>query len=112
MSAAEPEVRIGLLEGRMSAAESNIQDMKDVLTRAGEAVTEVRLGTERLHADVRVNTEVTEGVKKAVEAIQKDTAEIIAVYKSRPTARWYLIIIGAIASFLVTLASFINYFHP
>jgi hypothetical protein len=73
-------------EKRMTSVESRVTDLEGKLI-------DVRLGMERIHGDLRLNTDKAEQIRAAVSRIQEDTSEMIAVYRATPriksNVRWW-----------------------
>ena len=67
-------------EQRLSNVEGRVTDLEGRLT-------DVRIGMERLHGDLRVNTDKAEQIRASVAKIQSDTAEMISVYRATPQIR-------------------------
>jgi hypothetical protein len=71
----------------MTSVENRVTDLEGKLV-------DVRLGMERLHGDLKLNTNTAEQIRAAVTRIQEDTSEMIAVYRATPkmrsNTRWWV----------------------
>lgn len=102
--------RVTHLEGRVTSVEGALGDVKTTQQRHAQELLDVRIGMERLHADLRVNNESTRRIDANVSKVVQDTSEMLATYKATPRmredTRWWVWVISSIAGLVITVSTF------
>jgi hypothetical protein len=97
-----------------AAAEQRITSVENRVTDLEGKLVDVRLGMERIHGDLRLNTDKAEQIRAAVTRIQEDTSEMIAVYRATPriktSVRWWAWVAGTVWATVMAWAAIFGAF--